>query len=116
MDNSLVKRNVNLELVLQAIESASEAIGIPEIAVKTKLTGNAVTMLLNDLEMQRKITRYGSRLSRGSVRFGPFVMPEVRVHDFRPWRPLKQTVIPIRDQGRMAPNIYEGVIFEGASK
>ena len=116
MDNSLVKHNVNLALVLNAIESASEAISVPEIAVKTKLTGNAVTMLLNDLEMQRKITRYGSRLSRGSVRFGPFVMPEVRVHEFRPWRPLKQTVIPIRDQGRMAPNIYEGVIFKGASK
>jgi hypothetical protein len=44
------------------------------------------------------------------------VTPEVRVHEFRPWRPLKQTVIPIREQGRMAPNIYEGVIFEGASK
>ena len=115
MDNSIVKRNVNLELVLQAVESASEAIGVPEIAVKTKLTGNAVSMLLNDLEMQRKITRYGSRLSRGSVRFGPFVMPEVRVHEFRPWRPLKQTVVPIREQGRMAPNIYEDVIFMGAS-
>lgn len=116
MDNSIVKRNVNLELVLQAVESASEAIGVPEIAVKTKLTGNAVSMLLNDLEMQRKITRYGSRLSRGSVRFGPFVMPEVHIHEFRPWRPQKQTVVPVREQGRMAPNIYEGVIFEGASK
>ena len=116
MDRSIVKRNVNLELVLQAVESASEAIGVPEIAVKTKLTGNAVTMLLNDLEMQRKITRYGSRQTKGSARFGPFVMPEVRVYEFRPWRPLKQTVIPIREQGRMAPNIYEGVIFKGASK
>ena len=115
MNNSIVKRNINLELVLQAIESASEAISVPDIAVKTKLTGNAVSMLLNDLEMQRKITRYGSRLSRGSVRFGPFVTPEVRVYEFRPWRPQKQTVVPVREQGRLAPDIYEGVIFIGAS-
>jgi len=113
---AITTRKVNLALVLNAIESSPTMLSIPEIAVKTKLTGNAVSMLLNDLEMQRKITRYGSRLSRGSARFGPFVMPEVRVYEFRPWRPLKQTVIPIRDQGRMAPNIYEGVIFEGASK
>ena len=113
---AITTRKVNLALVLNAIESSPTKLSIPEIAVKTKLTGTTVSLLLNDLEMQRKITRYGSRLSRGSVRFGPFVMPEVRVHEFRPWRPLKQTVIPIRDQGRMAPNIYEGVIFEGASK
>ena len=116
MGKSVVTRNINMGLVLSAIESAAEALSVPEIAVKTKLTGNAVSILLNDLEMQRKITRYGCRLSRGSVRFGPFVTPEVRVYEFRPWKPLKQTVVPIRGQGRMAPNIYEGVIFEGASK
>ena len=115
MNNSIVKRNINLELVLQAIESASEAISIPEIAVKTKLTGTAVSLLLNDLEMERKITRYGSCQTKGSVRFGPFVTPEVRVYEFRPWRPQKQTVVPVREQGRLAPDIYEGVIFIGAS-
>jgi hypothetical protein len=116
MTKAIMTRKINTALVLHAVESASGTLSVLEIAVKTKLTGNAVNMLLNDLEMQRKITRYGSRLSRGSVRFGPFVMPEVRVHEFRPWRPQKQTVVPIRDQGRMAPNIYEGVIFKGASK
>ena len=29
---------------------------------------------------------------------------------------MGKSVVPIRGQGRMAPNIYEGVIFEGASK
>ena len=113
---AITTRNVNLELVLNAIESSPTMLSIPEIAVKTKLTGTSVSLLLNDLEMERKITRYGSCQTKGSARFGPFVMPEVRVHEFRPWRPLKQTVIPIRDQGRMAPNIYEDVIFMGASK
>ena len=116
MTKAIMTRKINTALVLHAVESASEAISVPEIAVKTKLTGTSISLLLNDLEMQRKITRYGSRLSRGSVRFGPFVMPEVRVHEFRPWRPLKQTVVPIREQGRLAPDIYEGVIFIGASK
>ena len=113
---AITTRKVNLALVMNAIESSPTMLSIPEIAVKTKLTGTAVSLLLNDLEMERKITRYGSCQTKGSARFGPFVMPEVRVYEFRPWRPLKQTVIPIREQGRMAPNIYEGVIFEGASK
>jgi len=116
MGKSVVTRNINMGLVLSAIESAAEALSVPEIAVKTKLTGNAVSILLNDLEMQRKITRYGSCQTKGSARFGPFVMPEVHVYEFRPWRPQKQTVVPVREQGRLAPNIYEGVIFEGASK
>ena len=116
MGKSVVTRNINMGLVLSAIESAAEALSVPEIAVKTKLTGNAVSILLNDLEMQRKITRYGSCQTKGSTRFGPFVMSEVHVYEFRPWRPQKQTVVPVREQGRLAPNIYEGVIFEGASK
>lgn len=113
---AITTRKVNLALVLHAIESSPTRLGIPEIAVKTNLTGTTVSLLLNDLEMERKITRYGSCQTKGSARFGVFVMPEVRIHEFRPLRPQKQTVIPIRDQGRMAPNIYEGVIFEGASK
>ena len=112
---AITTRKVNLALVLNAIESASGTLSVLEIAAKTKLTANAVGMLLNDLEMERKITRYGSCQTKGSARFGPFVMPEGHVYEFRPWRPQKQTVVPIREQGRMAPNIYEDVIFMGAS-
>jgi len=112
---AITTRKVNLALVLNAIESSPTKLSIPEIAVKTKLTGRAISLLLNDLEMERKITRYGSRETKGSARFGPFVMPEVYIHEFRPWRPQKQTVVPIREQGRLAPNIYDGVIFIGAS-
>ena len=115
MTKAIMTRKINTALVLHAVESASGTLSVLEIAAKTKLTANAVGMLLTELEIQRKVTRYGSTPSRGMMRFGPFVMPEVRVYEFRPWRPQKQTVIPVREQGRMAPNIYEDVIFMGAS-
>lgn len=112
---AITTRKVNLALVLHAVESSPARLSVPEIAVKTNLTGTTVSFLLNELETERKITRYGSSRTKESSRFGPFVMPEVRVYEFRPLRPQKQTVVPVREQGRLAPDIYKDVIFIGAS-
>jgi hypothetical protein len=111
-------RSINMALVLSTFASPETRMTVTEISARTKLTLPTTNSVLNDLEHERKITRFGHRVSAGGsgVVFGLYVGPvAANPFEFRPLRPQRSTVIPIREGGRIAPDLYKDIILTSIS-
>jgi hypothetical protein len=111
---SMTTRDHNIAMIKGFIESSDREWTSLELATKIGSTSRAVNLILCEMETEKLVTRSGTSRAMG-VRWGRYRAPEVRVYEFKPLKPLKSTVIPVRGNGKIAPDIYKGVIFIGAS-
>lgn len=112
---AILTREHNMAFILGIIRTTDRQWTSEEIATKTQLTPKAVTLILYDLERERLVTRHGMSRVIG-VRWSQYEEPQMRVFEFKPLKPLKSTVIPVRGNGRLAPDIYRDVVFVGVSR
>lgn len=90
-----------------------------QIAEALGTTPKATNLILLGLEKDQRATKLGISRNYGGlgVRWTRYTPPVAAyVPEFRPLKPLRQTVIPIRENGRMAPDISDEATVSLLSK